>query len=98
MIMTDRKQGFFSAEWTRSVQLADGRVFHLSVRRGKRVRIPYKKRGQNVGYHWIGSVHTMPEGRVLFEGRVAKTAGVRALLSYAGVEEITLIPAKKEAS
>ena len=63
MIMTKPRRGFFSAEWTRTVQLSDGRVFYVSLTRGKRVRIPFKKRGQNVGYQWIGSVRSRQSGR-----------------------------------
>jgi hypothetical protein len=90
MIMTKPRRGFFSAEWTRTVQLSDGRVFYVSLTRGKRVRIPFKKRGQNVGYQWIGSVRSMPDGKELYRGQVPKNVSVRALLYEAYVEEFPL--------
>jgi hypothetical protein len=68
--------------WSRRVQVGE-RQFHVSVRRGRSVRIPYKPRGQNRGWQWHGCVY---EGnRCIWDGRVPSTIGCRGLLIDAGV-------------
>lgn len=68
--------------WSRNC-CVNGVEYCVSVRRGKYVRIPYKPRGQNRGWHWNGSVYS--NGRCLWSDRVPKSIGVRGLLLDAGV-------------
>lgn len=68
--------------WARNCRV-DGVEYQVSVRRGKSVRIPYKPRGQNKGWHWHGTVYS--EGRHLWSDRVPGSIGVRGLLLEAGV-------------
>jgi hypothetical protein len=70
--------------WSRKCRVA-GVEYYVSVRRGKSVRIPYKPRGQNRGWHWHGSVYS--NGRCLWSDRVPGSIGVRGLLIDAGVVE-----------
>jgi hypothetical protein len=67
--------------WSRTCRV-NGVDYHVSVTRGKSVRIAYKPRGQNRGWHWHGCVYS--NGRCLFAGRVTKSIGVRGLLIEAG--------------
>lgn len=67
-----------------SATLPDGRRFHLAVVRDKRVRIPYKPRGQNYGWTWAGYVRDV-NGKVLASDRVQGSIGVRGLLELAGL-------------
>jgi hypothetical protein len=55
----------------------------VSIRRGKSIRIPYKPRGQNRGWQWLGFVYS--EGRCIWSGRVPSSIGVRGLLIEADV-------------
>jgi hypothetical protein len=64
--------------------LVDGVRYFTGVERGKRARIAYKPRGENVGYHWRGFVNDN-QGRCVWSGRVDKSCGVRRLLRFAGV-------------
>lgn len=76
-----------------NVTLADGRKVHVAVEKGKRIRIPYKPRGHNIGWQWHGTVRlTETNGRlrIVFCDRVNGSCGVRGLLRSAG-----LIPAKE---
>lgn len=79
--------------WKRSVLIdrqTDG-VENLRVsvisRRGKSVRIPYKPKGENRGYHWWGDVYDRDSARCLWSGRVAKSLGVRGILRRAELIE-----------
>lgn len=69
--------------WSRKCWVAGGAEYYVSVRRGKAVRIPYKPRGQNRGWHWHGSVFCA--GRRVWSDRVPGSIGVRGLLKEAGV-------------
>lgn len=64
--------------------LVGGARYFTGVERGKRVRIAFKPRGENIGYHWHGFVND-GDGRCLWSGRVDKSCGVRKLLRLAGV-------------
>ena len=69
--------------WSRRAE-HDGKEFHCSVMRGKRVRIAYKPRGPGAfGFWWFGSVRV--DGKLIFNGQVAKSIGCRGLLKMAGV-------------
>lgn len=68
--------------WYRNCRV-NGVDYQVSVKRGKSVRIPYKPRGQNRGWHWYGSVYS--NGRRLWADRVSGSIGVRGLLIEAGV-------------
>lgn len=68
-----------------SVTLADGRKLHLSLEKDKRVRIPYKPRGANWGWTYVGTVRE--NGKILRADKVAGSLGVRGLLIMAGVIE-----------
>lgn len=72
--------------WARSVTLEDGRAYRIYVKRGKRVRIPYKPRGQNIGYHWWADVYEQG-GRSVAYLQVSKSLGVRGILREAGLIE-----------
>jgi hypothetical protein len=76
------KQTGLFGDWSRICQL-DGNTYHVSVRRGRSVRIAFKPRGQNRGWHWHGSVYS--NGKCLWAGRVDKSIGARGLLIQAGV-------------
>jgi hypothetical protein len=68
--------------WSRNCRVS-GVDYSVSVRRGKSVRIPYKPRGQNRGWHWHGAVYQ--NGQCLWSDRVPGSIGVRGLLLEAGV-------------
>lgn len=68
--------------WSRNCRVA-GVEYCCSVRRGKSVRIRYKPRGKNRGWHWHGNVYS--NGRCLWSDRVPGSIGVRGLLIEAGV-------------
>lgn len=68
--------------WNRACKY-NGVEYRVSVARGRRVRIPYKPRGRNIGWKWQGAVYTV--NRCLWSGEVPGSIGVRGLLTYAGV-------------
>jgi hypothetical protein len=84
IIFTSDRTETFSG-WSRSVYV-DGQEYSVSVKRGKAVRIPYKRRGHNRGWQWHGSVYriTKNHGHV-WTGRVNGSIGCRGLLVEAGV-------------
>ena len=69
--------------WSRRVKVGDTE-YYCSVRRGKMVRIPYKPRGENKGFHWYGAVYEVGGSRI-WEDRVPGSIGCRGLLFEAGV-------------
>lgn len=83
--------------WQVWVIMRDGRILTVGVTRGKSVRIAYKPRGENRGYHWHGfATLLVPEHCDLYRKgdiptRVTKNIGVRGLL-----KEVGLLPAKGE--
>lgn len=82
---SDKRETFNG--WNRSVNV-DGVEFCVSVQRGKSVRIPFKPRGKNRGWHWNGAVYRMgPGGGYVWTGRVPGTIGVRGLLIEADIIE-----------
>lgn len=76
-------------EWVRDAEIdreAPGvELLRLQIvlRRGRQVRIPYKPRGQNVGFHWWGDVYDRDTAHCLWSGRVPKSYGVRGILRKA---------------
>lgn len=70
------------AGWSRKCRV-NGQDFHVAVTRGKSVRIAFKPRGQNRGWHWHGTVYA--DGKCIWSGRVEKSIGVRGLLRSADV-------------
>jgi hypothetical protein len=60
-------------------------AYIVGVERGKRVRIAFKPRGANHGFHWWGFVRCPADGKRVWEGRVGKSIGARGLLKAAGV-------------
>jgi len=44
--------GIRSGNWQRYVTLENGRIFNVSIVRGRSVRIAYKPRGENMGNEW----------------------------------------------
>ena len=66
--------------------LVDGVKYFVGIERGKRVRIAFKPRGENIGYWWNGLVRDA-RGRDVWYGRVNKSNGVRGLLRFAGLLE-----------
>ncbi len=79
--LTERRDSL--SGWSRKVAV-DGVVYWVEVRRGKAVRIPYKPRGRNIGYWWIGYVRT-EQGQQVWRGLTIKSIGARGLLLDAGV-------------
>lgn len=71
--------------WSRTCRV-DGVNYHVSISRGKPVRIPYKPRGQNRGWKWNGSVYS--EGKQIWHGDVPGSLGVRGVLIDAGVLDV----------
>lgn len=81
--ITARTTGPRGTYWTVTV---DGVQHRVSNERGKRVRIAFKPRGQNIGWHWHGSVFG-PDGGRIYGQRVNKSTGPYRLLLDAGVIE-----------
>ena len=81
---TSKRLDHFAGGWSRRCRV-NGVEYHVSVRRGKSVRIPYKPRGQNRGWQWHGTVYS--NGKCLWSGRVPGSIGVRGLLIEAEVIE-----------
>lgn len=69
--------------WSRAATV-DGVRYRVSVTRGRAVRIPYKRRGENRGYKWNGSVYG-PDARCVWSGDVGGSIGARGLLLAAGI-------------
>ena len=67
--------------WSRKVEY-QGAVYYCSVYAGMRVRIPYKPRGQNIGYRWYCNVVRENE-RSLYNGPCNKSTGCRGMIEYA---------------
>jgi hypothetical protein len=81
---TKNVKSFDSECWARTVTLEDGRQFRVFVNRGNRVRIPYKPRGQNIGYQWHADVYEVG-GRRIAGFLVTKSLGVRGILKRAEI-------------
>ena len=83
-IFTSEKRETVSG-WSRTVKVGD-QEYSVSVRRGKSVRIPYKPRGKNRGWHWYGAVYRIgANGGRVWDDRVPGSIGCRGLLIEAGV-------------
>lgn len=72
----------FGAGWSRAVRV-DGVDYYVSVSAGKRVRIAFKPRGKNIGFHWVGRVVRKGAGEIWYSPDVGKSAGVKGLLEKA---------------
>ncbi len=84
LTFTSEKKENFSG-WSRTVKIGE-QEYSVSMRRGKMVRIRYKPRGQNKGFHWYGSVYKIGSNHgLVWEGRVPGSLGVRGILIDAGV-------------
>ena len=81
--ITARTTGPRGTYWT---VLVDGAQYRLTHEKGKHVRIAYKPRGENVGFHWFGSVYG-PDGQRVYRARVNKSTGPYRMLLNAGVIE-----------
>jgi hypothetical protein len=68
--------------WSRRCRF-EGVEYHVSVKRGKSVRIPFKPRGKNRGWKWNGCVYA--DGKQIWVGPVPGSIGVLGLLNEAGV-------------
>lgn len=83
---TDKRETLWG--WSRNAKV-NGVEYAVSVKRGKSVRIAFKPRGQNRGWHWHGEVYRIHSptlgGGYVWSGRVPKSIGVRGLLAEAGV-------------
>ena len=81
---SERRDNLFGG-WSRTVKIGD-QEYSCSVRRGKSVRIPYKPRGQNRGWHWHGAVFRIgTNSGEVWSDRVPGSIGCRGLLIEAGV-------------
>ena len=72
--------------WSRDVEIG-GRRYTCSVTRGQRVVIPYKRRGENIGFHWNGRIYDRERGVEVWHGRVFKSDGCLFMLRCAGLVE-----------
>ena len=78
-----RERVQFSDRW-RTVRIGES-TYQVGVVRGSTpIRIPYKPRGHNLGWHWFGVVRD-ERGREVFSAQVSKSAGVRGILVAAGL-------------
>ena len=68
--------------WARKCRV-DGVDYHVAVKRGKSVIIPYKPRGKNRGWQWSATVYQ--NGHCVWSGRVPGSIGVRGILIDAGI-------------
>jgi len=87
--LEDIKTKKFGGGWSRNVEV-DGVRYQCAISQGKRVRIAFKPRGENIGYQWHGSVYG-PEKQWHFghlDG-VTKSTGCKGLLRLAGIIENT---------
>lgn len=82
---SDKNESRFGMSWSRSVEI-EGVIYRCFVKRGKRVRIPFKPRGENIGFKWYGCVYDINNKRV-WSGNVPKSQGCRGLLLKAGLLE-----------
>lgn len=85
MQFTSKKREALSG-WSRDV-IVDGQEYSVSVARGKRVRIAFRPRGRNIGWHWYAQVWTIGKDgkRVWGPERVPGSLGVRGILKDAGI-------------
>jgi hypothetical protein len=83
IIETHAGQGFNADNryWKVAVGL---KVYYAGVERGRSVRIAFKPRGENRGFHWHGFVRD-EQGKTLVGDRVAKSTGLAHLLELAGL-------------
>lgn len=77
----ERREGMAGTYWR---VLVDGKLYHCANEQGKMVRIAFKPRGQNRGFHWYGSVRD-DAGKNIYSERVNKSTGPLAMLHDAGV-------------
>jgi hypothetical protein len=78
---TERSDG----GWQQTVVAGD-RQYLVGVHPYKRVRIPYKPRGHNMGWQHLGFVRSTDEGaRFDWSEKVPGSLGVQGLLTDAGV-------------
>lgn len=82
MEIIERKEYPHDRGWFAVVEV-DGVLYRVTHERGNPVRIPFKPRSQNRGYHWHGSVYC--EGKRLWCEQVNKSTGVQWMLEQAGV-------------
>lgn len=67
--------------WTVQVE---GVRFYIARDRGRRIRIPYKPRGQNIGWQWWGTIRD-EHAKDVWGCRVRKSTGPLAMLHDAGL-------------
>ena len=79
---TSERLDRFGGGWSRRVRVGDAE-YSVIMRRGKSVRIPFKRRGQNRGWQWHGEVYQ--NGRVVWSGRVPGSLGCNGILEEAGI-------------
>lgn len=70
------------SSWSRLCSV-DGVEYYVLHEQGKRVRIPYKPRPHNYGFHWFGNIYK--DGKRLWRGQVQKSTGARGILKAAGI-------------
>jgi hypothetical protein len=83
--MTDKMKVQFLAApiesfdgWSRLCSV-NGTQYHVSVRRGRSVRIPFKPRGKNRGWKWNGTVYS--GGKCVWSGEVPGSIGASGLIA-----------------
>ncbi len=88
--------------WARDATLEDGRMFRVSVTKGRHRRIAFARRGENIGFDWWAAVmqveltgERFPRTVKRFEQfLVNKSNGVRGILKMALGDEFD--PSLKE--
>lgn len=80
-VLSHTKSVFGDEHW---IVIIEGRQYGVSRRRGQPVRIAFKPRGQNRGYHWYGMVREST-GTMLHNARVFKSTGYLGILHDAGI-------------
>lgn len=81
--VTEKRAFSYAPGWSRKVDV-NGVIYWVGVEGVRRVRIPYKPRGQNIGWQYNGFVRT-ENGKSIKEGPVGGSIGARGLLRAAGV-------------
>ena len=81
--LIERHDAKLGGGWYATVEV-NGKRYFCGIERGKVVRIAFKPRGQNKGFHWTGFVRSA-SGKTIWSGRVGKSNGIRGLLKAAGL-------------
>lgn len=88
--------GRFGLGWSAIATTEAGEEYRVLMSPGRRIRIPYKPRGEGShGYEWWGTV-SHPKNGIVWHGRVNGSTGVRWMMEAAGLVELRPSEAKKK--